>query len=59
MTALQRDRDRAVGWLVSRTVNVACLPDSVVSRPAAGVTRMPAESLSAIWAVTLATAMPE
>src|SRR5438477_13060265 len=36
----------AVGWLLSRTVNVAVPPDSVVTRPATGATVMPATSLS-------------
>ena len=49
----------AVGWLWSRTVNVACPPASVVTRPAVGVTVMPATSLSVLVTETSGALAPE
>src|ERR1043166_9932 len=46
----------AVGWLVSTTVNDAVPPASVVTRPATGVTVMPATSLSGVVTATAAGA---
>src|ERR1044072_6885794 len=40
----------AVGWAWSRTVTVAVPPHSAVTRPAVGVTVMPATSLSVLVA---------
>ena len=48
----------AVGWLVSRTVKLAVPPPSVVTRPAVGVTVMPAASLSVFEAETSAASRP-
>src|ERR1051326_7534735 len=44
----------AVGWVWSRTGNVAVPPHSAVTRPAVGVTVMPATSLAVLVAETSA-----
>ena len=48
----------AVGWLVRATVNVAWPPASVVTRPDAGRTEIPATSSSAFVAETSAGSRP-
>ena len=49
----------AVGWLLSRTVKLAVPPASVVTRPAVGLTVMPATSLSVLVTETSAASTPE
>ena len=49
----------AVGWLLSTTVKLAVPPASVVTRPAVGLTVMPAASLSLFVAATSAASRPE
>ena len=59
--ALLEDRPMvtlAVGWLVSRTEKVAAPPASVVTRPAVGVTVIPATSLSRFVRETSAAFTP-
>ena len=48
----------AAGWLVSVTVKLAVPPDSLVTRPAVGVTLTPAASSSELEAATSAAFMP-
>ncbi len=48
----------ATGWLLSVMPNVALPPCSVVTRPAAGVARMPGVSLSLFVAETFAGSRP-
>ena len=49
----------AVGWVLSCTVKLAVPPLSVVTRPAVGVTVMPAASLSVLVTATSAGSRPE